>query len=191
MRVGSIGALAAAAALTWACKGGGSPTTPTAATFTGSYSFAIDASSVCRLPVSRYEWEVQVTSNTAGGGGKSGSSSTAVRATLPGGDNTVDVSLQVGASQTGGSLNATGNITVRQSGFGNDPLRVTVSGSATGAVTTNAGRGQIESGTINTTITLLGPPAATPDPRPGSPTPPPTQLGTCTAADHKWSLLPR
>lgn len=134
---------------------------------TGDLVIAVEASTVCRLPVSRYEWEVEGTATgTAQGSG--------VRATLPGGDNTVDLSVSY-ASKTV----VNGTLTTRTALFGED-LRVTISAGARGTLTTVAGRGMVAEGVLNGTIAL-----SSPGDRDNN------TLGSCTAADHKWTLTPR
>lgn len=140
---------------------------------TGSYTLTVEASDVCRLPVSRFVWGMEATS--------SGSATTAgqtllVRATLPAGDATVDLSLTAGANSV-----ASGTLTARSAAFGDEMLRVTLAGAALATIATGpAGRGEVRDGTYNGAIALA--PADDPDPR---------SAGSCTAASHHWTLAAR
>jgi hypothetical protein len=137
----------------------------------GAYMLTVEASAVCKLPVSRFEWEVEATSSgTASAAGET----MAIRATLPAGDDTVDLSLSTNiTSLVSGSLEA------RSAAFGDEDFRVSLGGPTRGTITTgSAGRGQIVDGTYNGEIALARPD----DPR---------SAGSCTAADHKWTLVPR
>jgi len=139
----------------------------------GPYTLTVEASAVCRLPVSRFVWEVEATSSgtaTATGG------TVLLRTTLPGGDASVDLNLSASLdSQVSGTLNA------RAAEFGDENLRVTLGGPTRGSITAGpAGRGQVLDGAYNGPISLA--PAEDPDPR---------AAGSCTAADHRLSLTPR
>jgi hypothetical protein len=135
----------------------------------------VEASAVCRLPTSRYQWDVEGTAT----GTTAGSS---VRLTLPGGDNAVDVSLAIGSSRNGDTTTFTvnGNLTTRTAAFGDD-LRVAIGSSVRGTLTAAPdNRGQVTDGVLNGTIAL-----SAPEDRQNN------TLGSCTAADHKWTLVPR
>ena len=170
-------ALAAVAAF----SGCGSPTAPTP-DFVGSYAFVVEASSVCALPVARYDWNLVA---TAAGGGTNGQPGN-FRMTLPGGDPTL--ALNVGYQQQGGGGRRGGNrnsvtlsiaINAQSVPFGQS-LFVTISGSTRGTATVAAdGRGQVLDGGINGTIRLA-------EPGPRSPVP----VGSCTAGDHHFTLIP-
>jgi hypothetical protein len=140
---------------------------------TGAYTLTVEASDVCRLPVSRFVWGVEATS--------SGSATTAgqamlVRATLPAGDATVDLNLTASATSL-----ATGTLTARSAAFGDETLRVTLGGAALATIATGpGGRGEARDGTYNGAIALA--PADDPDPR---------SAGSCTAASHHWTLVAR
>lgn len=98
------------------------------------------------------------------------------RATLPAGDATVDLSLSANISSL-----VTGVLSARSAAFGDESLRITLGGPTRGMITTGpAGRGQIVDGMYNGEMALA--PPDQPDPR---------SAGSCTAADHKWTLLPR
>lgn len=163
----------AAAALLAPLGCGGGPASPSPA-FTGPYVLVVEASSVCQLSVSRYQWELQGTATGTGAGA-------AFRLTLPGGNNAVDVTLAYATARRGGSSSAlAGNITTRAALFGAQ-LRVTTAGGTRGTGSAGAGaRGQVLDGVLNGTISLsnVGDPAT-------------NTLGSCTAADHRWTLTPR
>jgi len=155
------------------CACGGGPAAPSPA-FTGNYTLVVETSAVCRLQVSRYQWELQGTSTGTGAGA-------AYRLTLPGGDNTVDVTLAYATARRGvSSSSLTGNITTRVAPFGAQ-LRVATTGGARGTGSAGPGdRGQVLDGVLNGTIALsnVGDTAS-------------NTLGSCTAADHRWTLTPR
>lgn len=139
----------------------------------GAYVLTVDASGVCRLPISRFVWEVEATSSgtaTAAGG------TMLVRATLPAGDATVDLSLTAGLSAV-----ASGTLAARAAAFGDETLRLTLGGPTRGTITVGpGGRGHVTDGSYNGTIALA--PVDDPDPR---------SAGSCAAADHRWTLVPR
>lgn len=139
----------------------------------GAYVLTVDASGVCRLPISRFVWEVEATSSgTATAAGET----MLLRATLPSGDATVDLSLTAGLSAL-----ASGTITARSAAFGDETLRLTLSGPTRGTIAVGpSGRGHVTDGSYNGTIALA--PVDDPDPR---------SAGSCTAADHRWTLVPR
>lgn len=93
----------------------------------------------------------------------------------------MDVSLAYTTPRRGAAASAlTGNITTRIALFGTQ-LRVTSSGGTRGTGSAGAGdRGQVLDGVLNGTISLsnVGDTAA-------------NTLGSCTAADHRWTLTPR
>lgn len=149
----------------WGCGGKG-PSGPSApSSLAGNYTLVVDASSVCRLSVSRFQWDVE---GTAAGG--------AVRATLPGGNSTVDVSISYAPNSR-----VTGSITTRLAPQ-EDQVRVSISGTARGTLSAiPGGRGQVSDGNLNGSIAVR---------RPGE-RPPEIVVESCTAADHQWSLVPR
>ena len=137
---------------------------------TGGYLLTVEASAVCQLTVSKYEWQVEGTASGVAAPG------VGVRLTLPGGDSTVDVTLTYLSELAVG-----GGVNTRRAPFGEE-LMVTVSTSARGALSsqTPGGRGQVQDGTLNGVIGLSGPEDRTSD-----------ALGSCTAANHRWTLVPR
>ena len=152
-------------------KGPADPTPPPA--IQGAYTLTVEASAVCRLSVSRFVWEVEATSS---GKASVAGDTMLSRATLPAGDATVDLSLSANISSL-----VTGVLIARSAAFGDDSLRVTLGGPTRGTITTGpAGRGQIVDGMYNGEMALAPPDG--PDPR---------SAGSCTAADHKWTLVPR
>lgn len=169
--------------LACACGGGG-PTAPTP-DFVGNYTFVVVASSVCQLPVSRFDWDLVATA--AGGGGQGGSGQLgSFRLTLPGGDPTL--SLNLAYQQAGGRRGGKGQggtslsiaVNAQAVPFG-ETLEVTITGATRGtASVAEDGRGQIVDGSINGTLRL-----SEPAPRGRS------EVGRCTAGDHKFTLTPR
>lgn len=139
----------------------------------GAYVLTVDASGVCRLSISRFVWEVEATSTgTASAAGET----MLVRATLPAGDATVDLSLTAGLSAL-----ASGTLAARSAAFGDETLRLTLSGPTRGTIGVGpGGRGHVTDGFYNGAIALA--PVDDPDPR---------SAGHCTAADHRWTLIPR
>jgi len=137
----------------------------------GLYTLTVEASAVCRLPVSRFVWDVEATSS----GSTTGGQTMLVRATLPAGDATVDLSLAINANSA-----ASGSLAARSASFGEEPLRVTLGGAAGATITGGPVRGSVTDGTYNGAIALA--PPDDPDPR---------SAGSCTAADHHWTLAPR
>jgi len=139
----------------------------------GPYTLTVEASAVCRLPVSRFVWEVEATSSgTATAAGET----VVLRATLPGGDATLDLSLTANLESR-----LSGTVAARSAPFDNEDLRVTLTGQIRGTVTVgSAGRGQVLDGGYNGTISLA--PADAVDLR---------ASGSCTAADHRLLLAPR
>jgi hypothetical protein len=141
----------------------------------GLYTFSVDASSVCRLPVSHFEWQLEATANSNNAG-------TSVRATLPGGDASVNVSLATaggGRGSTGSSSAVTGSISTRAVPQADNTVRVTVNGSLTGQLMGSGGaRGSVQGGDLGGTIVLTSPDRNQ------------TPLGNCTAANHRWNLAP-
>ena len=98
-----------------------------------------------------------------------------VRATLPEGDATVDLNLSASVTSV-----ASGTLTARSAAFGDETLRVTLGGAALATIANGpAGRGEVRDGTYNGAIALA--PADDPDPR---------SAGSCTAANHRWTLAP-
>lgn len=156
----------------------GSPTAPTP-DFVGSYSFVIEASSVCEMPVERFAWNLVAT--PAGGPTDQGGS---FRMTLPGGDPTLSLNLvyvqrQGRRGQQQGDPTFT--ITLNAQGVPFGDLQVNINGSTRGTATAAGdGRGQVLDGAINGTIRL-----SEPAPR-GR-----TEVGSCTAGDHHFTLIPR
>ena len=159
-------------------EGPAAPTPPPP--LVGSYTLTVEASNVCRLPVARFAWEVEATSSgTASVAGDTMLS----RATLPAGDATVDLSLSANISSL-----VTGLLSARSAAFGDDSLRLTLGGPTRGTITSGpAGRGQIVDGIYNGEIALA--PPEDPDAPPVAPDP--GSAGSCTAANHKWTLVPR
>ena len=154
-------------------EGPADPTPPPA--IVGPYTLTLNASAVCRLPVGRFAWDVEATSS---GQATVTGETVQLRTTLPGGDAAVDLN---GSASIDSILN--GTLTVRSAAFSEEepPLRVSVSGATRGSITAGtAGRGQVVDGTYNGTIGLA--PPDDPDPR---------AAGSCTAADHRFTLSPR
>jgi hypothetical protein len=149
------------------------PTAPTPPPpLIGAYTLTVEASDICRLPVSRFAWDVEATSS----GDTSEGQTMLVRATLPAGDATVDLNLAASADSV-----ATGTLTTRAAAFGPEPLRVTLGGVARATIAARAaGRGEVTDGTYNGAIALA--PPDDPDPR---------AAGSCTAANHRWTLALR
>jgi hypothetical protein len=139
----------------------------------GAYTLTVEASSVCKLRVSRFVWEVEATSSgTASAAGET----MVIRATLPAGDDTVDLSLSTNITSL-----VSGTLEARSAAFGDEDVRISLGGASRGTIATGpAGRGQIVDGTYNGEIALARP--DDPDLR---------SAGSCTAADHKWTLVPR
>lgn len=176
------------------CGCGGGPTAPTP-DFVGNYSFVVEASSVCEMPVERFDWNLVA---TAAGGGQSGQAAS-FRLTLPGGDPTLSMILAY-VSQSGGrrggqqqnSQTFTVTLNARDVPFG-ETLEVTIGGSTRGtASVAGDSRGQILDGAINGTIRLaeVVQPSPPPAPRP-TPSPGIRPLADCTAGDHRFMLTPR
>lgn len=175
-------ALAAAIALAISLSGcgGGAPTSPAPAatpSFAGSYTLTVDASSVCRLPVSHYEWTVQATTADIGAGAKSAS------VTLPNGDPKLDLLFHYGVDPDPTRLG--GNFETITHG---QPPGLAIPGGLIfstnsvvfGAVSAAAARAQILAGQLQGAIVVMRPDQEFGDPAP-----------TCSAADHRWSLVPR
>jgi hypothetical protein len=142
----------------------------------GAYTLTLTASSVCRLPVGRFAWDLEATSS---GTASATGDTMVVRATLPAGDATVDLSLSAGISSAAAGTLAAESATAAS--LAEQNLRVTLGGSARGLITSGpAGRGQIVDATYNGPIGLAPPDDEEPD-----------SAGSCTAADHRWSLTPR
>jgi hypothetical protein len=159
---------AVGALLVFCACGRNNPAAPTPTPVTGNYTFVVEASAVCHLPVSRYQWEVEV---TASGGGGQGAT---MRATLPGGDASVDVRISSAASRVSGQISTRSVI---------EQVRTLISGTARGTVSAGpGGRGQILDGVLNGSIAL-----STRGDEPNDI----ISLGSCTAADHRWTLIPR
>jgi len=157
----------------WGCVGKG-PSTPSPTAPTGNYTLVVEASPVCRLAVSRFQWDLEGTATGSGPGA-------AVRATLPGGNATVDVSITYLAN-----ARVNGSITTRAA-LQEGEVRVTITGGARGALTTGpGGRGQVLNGVLNGTIIVNRPGG-----NPSEGTRPGNVVESCTAADHKWMLVPR
>jgi hypothetical protein len=159
-------------------KGPADPTPPPP--IQGAYTLTVEASAVCKLPVSRFVWEVEATSS---GQASLAGDTMLSRATLPAGDATVDLSLSANISSL-----VTGVLSARSAAFGDDSLRLTLGGPTRGTITSGpAGRGQIVDGIYNGEIALA--PPEDPDAPPVAPDP--DSAGSCTAANHKWTLVPR
>jgi hypothetical protein len=169
-RIALLGVVAAC----FAC--GGNPSTPTPS-FIGNYSFILEASSVCDLPVERFEWLLVATSS---GGGPNAADN--FRMTLPGGDPTVSLNLaytqQSNRRGPTGPITLSVNMNVQQVRVGN--LVVTMNGSpaATAREAPN-GLAEVIGGTVNGTMRL-----EERGPRGGF-----VQVGSCVAADHHFSLI--
>jgi hypothetical protein len=173
-------ALAGIAAATVGCN-----ETPTAPTpdFVGNYAFVVEASPVCQLPVSRYDWNLVA---TAAGAENAGGEGGMFRMTLPGGDPTLNLTLGYqtqGGGGRGGQARTVFNIVmnVQSVPFGEN-LFVTINGGArgTGAFTAG-GRGAVPDGAINGTIRL-----SESNPSGGR-----RDVGNCTAGDHRFTLTPQ
>jgi hypothetical protein len=157
--------------------GCGGTSTPTPS-FIGPYSFVIEASSICELPVERFEWNLVATSS---GGGADAPDS--FRLTLPGGDPTVSVNLAYvtrgGGRRGGGEIELTVNINVQQVRVGN--IAVTLNGTPQASARERPdGLGEILNGTVNGTLRL-----DEPGPR-GL-----VEVGRCVAADHRFVVIPQ
>jgi hypothetical protein len=176
-RLLAVGSAVMAGGIASACVK--SPTAPAPAPLLdGDYVLSIDASDVCHLPTMHFQWTVQARTVGSGVGAE-------VRVTLPAGNDAIDLSLTYAtdpnstqsappADRVRGSLNAS------RAPF--HPSRsVTISSQAQGTVTDAGGRGKIEGGTFNGTLSLTDKPPAE-DPAGDA-------LGSCTAADHHWSLV--
>lgn len=155
------------------------PSEPTPAPFLeGNYLLQVGASTVCTLSQTDYQWAVQARTVPAGGG------STA-RATLPAGDDTIDLNLVYTINPESREANpvadyAQGTLTTRRVSIGSN-LWVTITGEAQGSVTDAGGRGEIPEASFNGTISLSD--------KPEEEDPAGDSLGSCTAADHSWALL--
>jgi hypothetical protein len=149
------------------------PTAPTPPPpVAGNYTLTLEASDICRLPVSRFAWDVEATSS----GSTTDGGTMLVRATLPAGDAAVDLNLAVSALSV-----ASGTLTTRSAAFGQEDLRVTLGGAARATIAVRVvGRGEVMDGTYNGAIAL-----APPD------DPDPSSTGSCTAANHRWTLVVR
>lgn len=169
-------ALAVGAAV--GCGGASGVTGPSASaplpTFAGGYTLTVDASSVCRLPVSHFEWAV-VASTADAYGGRS------VQVTLPNGDASLDMSFLYAVA---GDPGVVGNFETIAHGDGlaapggymfntNSVLYGTVSGRSGGRA--------VLTGQIHGDVTLLRPGQNYFD----------SGAQSCTAADHHWSLVGR
>jgi hypothetical protein len=149
-------------------RGPEDPTPPPA--LAGRYTLVVQASPVCSLSVSSFEWEVEGTTS----GVEVGS---AARLTRPGGDSTVDMSLTYRTP-----VAVAGTMNVRLFAL-RDDLRVTITASAEGELRAQpggGGRGEVPVGSLNGTIGLSAPE----DREAGA-------KGSCTAANHRFSLMPR
>jgi hypothetical protein len=163
--------LAAVACVEKAPAGPTPPTPPPP--LTGAYTLTVEASAVCKLPIPRFQWEVEATSS---GTASAAGDTMVIRATLPAGDDTVDLSLSTNITSV-----ASGSLDASSAPSGDEGARVSLGGPSRGTITTGpAGRGQIVDGTYNGEIAL-----APPDDRDIR------SAGSCTAADHKWTLVPR
>jgi len=177
-RVGMIrGAAAAIVSALFAIgcveQGPAAPTPPTPPSpLTGAYTLTLEPSAVCHLPVPRFAWDVEATSS----GTASETQTMLVRATLPGGDASVDLNLAAALDSV-----TTGTLTARSAMFGEETLRLGLGGGVRATISAGpAGRSQVVDGTYNGEIALAPPE----DPDPGS-------AGSCTAANHRWTLVPR
>src|SRR5438093_1195801 len=103
----------------------------------GLYTLTVDASDVCRLPVSRFVWEVEATSS----GSTTEGQTMLVRATLPAGDATLDLSLAANANSV-----AAGTLTARSASFGKDDLRVSLGGAVRATIAGGPVRGSVTDG---------------------------------------------
>lgn len=170
---GALRILLATGLLTKVAGCSGKPQDPSALpSFMGSYTLVVEASSVCRLSTSRFQWDVQVTATGTGQG-------EGVRATLPGGDDAVDVSLSYSSSRSAEPV-MNGRLAARRVPFAEE-LEVTIGGNARGPVRIGSGgRGEVAEGVLNGTISLSRASERAND-----------ALGSCTAADHRWMLTPR
>jgi hypothetical protein len=155
------------------CGGGTSTPTPS---FIGNYSFILEASTICDLPVERFEWLLVA---TAAGGGSQATDN--FRLTLPGGDPTV--SLTLAYVQPQGRRGPTGDIqlnvtmNVQRVRIGN--LAVTMTGQPRGVATEAPnGLAEVLNGTVNCTLRL-----EEPGPRGLE------EVGSCVAADHRFVLI--
>ena len=173
------------------CGCGSGPTAPTP-DFVGNYSFVVEASSVCELPVERFDWNLVA---TVAGGGQNDQSSYLL--TLPGGDPTLSLNLAYARNRGRGGQpqgDATLRVTLNAVAvpFG-ESLRVTINGSSGGTATVAPdGRGQIADGAINGVVRLVELVQPSPPPPPKPPLPPrPEPVGDCTAGDHRFTLTPQ
>jgi hypothetical protein len=178
-RLLAVGSLALAGGFAGACVK--SPTAPAPAPLLeGDYVLAVDVSDVCRLPTMHFQWAVQARTVGSGAGAE-------VRVTLPAGDNAIDLSLTYSTDPNSTQSvppadRVRGSLTASRVPF--HPSRnVTISSQAQGTVTDAGDRGKIEDGTFNGTLSLTDKPVAE--------NPTGDALGSCTAADHHWSLVTR
>jgi hypothetical protein len=145
----------------------------------GNYVLAVQVSPACALPTSRYQWAVQAQTVGTGAGAQ-------VRITLPKGDDAVDLSLTYAADPNSTESappidQVRGSISSNRAHSG-ATLRVTIQGQAQGTVGDAVGRGMVESGTFNGKVSLTN--------KSDQEDPIGDSLGSCTAADHGWSLTP-
>ena len=145
-----------------------------AARVTGSYILTVQPSSVCELPISRAQFVVVATTSNAPMGGS-------IKVTLPGGDPGIELSLtydaDLGVDVVTGVLNVTGDpITLMGVTAMDEEHRVLVMGAAHGMVSDDGSRGVI-SGEFDGPISVSRPRDRRAD-----------SLGSCAAADHRWSL---
>ena len=163
--------LALAALLSLGGCTSGTPGGPSALPMSGAYTFVVTASTVCHLSVPVFQWNLEAT--TTGG-----TKTAKVRATLPGGDATVDVNLTQSLVSKTTTTQVTGSAAVHTAPFGAEPLRVTISSSVLGTSTSSAdGRGEVLDGILDGTISLSNAGDKAKDSK-----------GSCTAADHRWTL---
>jgi hypothetical protein len=138
----------------------------------GTYVLAVEASSVCRLPVGRFQWQVEATST---GTPSVTGDVMSTRVTLTAGDNTVDLSLTTSILST-----VAGTLVAREAEFGDEALRLVFTGAVRGTVSAgSAGRSAVTDGTYNGTIALAPPDNEDED-----------AVVSCTAANHRWTLAP-
>jgi hypothetical protein len=153
------------------------PSAPTPS-FIGNYSFILEASNICELPVERFEWNLVAT----GSGGGSQTPDT-FRLTLPGGDPKVSLTLSYVSrgqgNRQGGELTLAVDMNVQNVRVGN--IAVTVNGTPVASAREGpAGLGEILDGTVNGTFRLDQPGQG------GM-----VELGRCVAADHRFMLIPQ
>jgi hypothetical protein len=147
---------------------------PTPPRVTGNYLLTIQPSAVCRLGFKAYRWGVVATSSGVGVGNT-------IKATLPGGDSSLELSLSyppgAATGMVTGSLNIVGNRTPAMGVVVENNIRIFAIGLATGTVSgADLNHGEIRGGFDGPiSVSAVGDTAR-------------DSMGSCSAADHQWSL---